>query len=162
MNSRSTEKYIYLADQPQLLPVLAEWFDEEWGHQNPQSSLQSIQQELVGYLHKDQIPLAIVCLQDSLPVASASLRIREMESHPQYMHWLGGVYVHPDHRRQGVGSRLVEFTTAEAQRLKVEELYLYTRTQVNFYARLGWFVIEEPDYKGKVVSIMKRNLMENN
>ena len=99
MNSPLTEEFIYLADQPHLLPVLAKWFYEEWGHQDPLCSLQSMQDELGGYLHTDRIPMAIVCLQDSQPVASASLRIREMESHPQYMHWLGGVYVHPDHRR---------------------------------------------------------------
>lgn len=161
MNNRSNVEFIYLADQPHLLPVLAEWFYEEWGRHNPQSSLQSIKEELGGYLHTDRIPLAIVCLQDSRPVASASLRIREMESHPQYMHWLGGVYVLPDNRGHQIGSRLVEFTAAEAQRLNVRELFLYTRTRVNFYARLGWQVIEEPVYKGKVVSIMKRNLILN-
>ena len=26
-----------------------------------------------------------------------------METHPQYLHWLGGVYVHPDFREQGIG-----------------------------------------------------------
>ena len=162
MHSPPAIKFIYLADQPQLLPVLADWFFEEWGHQNPRSSLLSMQDELERYLHKDRIPLAVVSLKDSQPVASASLRIREMESHPQYMHWLGGVYVHPDHRRQGIGSRLVEFTAAEARRLSVEELYLYTRTRVKFYARLGWQVIEKPFYEGKVVSVMKRELLENN
>lgn len=162
MESYPSETFVHLADQPQLIPVLAEWFFEEWGSLDPRSSLKSMQDELGGYLHSDRIPLAIVCLQDSQPVASASLRIREMESHPQYMHWLGGVYVHPDHRNKRVGSRLVEFTAAEARRLNVEDLFLYTRTRVNFYARLGWQVIEKPFYKGKVVSIMKRKLSVNN
>ncbi|MBK5108811.1 MAG: GNAT family N-acetyltransferase [Anaerolineales bacterium] len=152
------DKFIYLADQPQLLPVLADWFYAEWGHHNPQGSKQSMQDELRGNLNKDRVPLTIVWIQGSKPVASASLKIREMDTHPQYLHWLGGVFVHPDFRAQGIGSQVVEFTAAQASRLKVAELYLYTRNHENFYARLGWRVIEEPVYEGRVVSIMKRKL----
>jgi GNAT superfamily N-acetyltransferase len=161
MDSTPDMQFIDLADEPQLLPVLADWFFEEWGHQNPRSSLQSMQDELNGYLHTGRIPLTIVCLQDSQPVASASLKIREMDTHPQFQHWLGGVYVHPDYRGRGIGSRVVEFTAAQAGCLNVSELYLYTRAHVNFYARLGWQVIEKPLYEGKVVSVMKRKLLEN-
>jgi putative hydrolase of the HAD superfamily len=81
-----------------------------------------------------------------------------METHPQYLHWLGGVYVHPDFRGQGIGSQLVQYTANKANELKVKSLYLYTHKHVNFYAHLGWQVIEEPLYHGRKVSIMKRNL----
>ena len=158
MTNNPGVEYIYLADQPQLLPVLADWYYTEWGHHNPQGSKQSMQDELRGYLNKDRVPLTIVCIQGSKPVASASLKIREMDTHPQYLHWLGGVFVHPDFRDQGIGSRVVEFTASEAIRLSVADLYLYTRSHKYFYARLGWQVIEEPVYESRVVSIMKRKL----
>ena len=152
------DEYIYLADQPQLLPTLADWFYEEWGHNNPQSSRESMQRTLSEFLNKEQLPLTFVRMRDSKPIASASLKIREMVTHPQYLHWLGGVYVHPDYRGQGIGSQVVEFSAAQAIQLKVTDLFLYTRGHENFYARFGWRVIEEPVYEGRVVSIMKRKL----
>ena len=152
------EQFIYLADQSELLPILADWFFDEWGLHDPESSREHMRTELGDFLYHDRLPLTIVLLRDSEPIASASLKIKEMETHPQYLHWLGGVYVHPDNRGQGVGSRLVEYTAQEAIRFNVTDLFLYTHSHEKFYARLGWRVIEEPIYKGRVVSIMKRKL----
>jgi GNAT superfamily N-acetyltransferase len=158
MANNPGDRYIFLADQPELLPILAAWFYDEWGRHNPPGSRESMQRVLGEFLNRDQIPLTIVRLRESEPIASASLKIREMETHPQYLNWLGGVYVHPDFREQGIGSQLVQYTAHKAIELKVKGLYLYTRKHVNFYARLGWQVIEEPLYHGRKVSIMKRNL----
>jgi predicted N-acetyltransferase YhbS len=158
MGINSIDRFVYLADQPALLPILADWFYDEWGHLDSQSSMESMEHELSGCLNKDRLPLTIVRMRDDQPIASASLRLKEMETHPQYLHWLGGVYVHPDFRRQGVGSQLVEFTADQAIRLQVTELYLYTRGNEIFYSRLGWHTIEQPLYQGRVVSLMKRNL----
>ena len=158
MKRSSADEYIYLADRPKLLPVLADWFYVEWGRGNPNSSPESMQRILREFLNKDQIPLTIVCLRDSEPIASASLKIQEMETHPQYLHWLGGVYVHPQHRNQGIGSHLVEYTANEAKNLNIEQLYLYTRNHEDFYTRLGWQVIVRPLYEGRVAIVMRRIL----
>jgi GNAT superfamily N-acetyltransferase len=159
MNKDHIDQYIFLADQPQLLPILAGWFYKEWGHHNPESTLASVEHELLGYLNTDRIPLTVARLRGGKPIASASLKIQEMATHPQYLHWLGGVYVHPQYREQGIGSQLVEYSAGLAQELNVSDLYLYTRSHEDFYNRLGWHVIERPVYKNRVVSIMNRNLL---
>lgn len=158
MNRLSADKYIYLADQPALIPVLADWFYDEWGRSDPSSSPERMGQILGGYLNKDKIPLTIILLRGSQPIASASLKIREMETHPQYLNWLGGVFVHPDYRDQGIGSQLVEYSANEAKSLRVNELYLYTRSHEEFYTRLGWQVIEKPLYEGCLAIVMRRML----
>jgi GNAT superfamily N-acetyltransferase len=158
MGSTSTDRYTYLADQPQLLPILADWFYEEWGDTDAGRSPEYMRQVLSSYLNRDRIPLAIVRMRGSRPIATASLKIREMETHPQYLHWLGGVYVHPDFREQGIGSQLVEFAAREAQKFSVQDLYLYTRSHASFYSRLGWQEIERTLYKNRAAVIMKRNL----
>ena len=158
MKRSSADKNIYLADRPELLPVLAGWFYDEWGRGNPNSSPESMQRILREFLNKDQFPLTIVRTRDSEPIASASLKIQEMETHLQYLHWLGGVYVHPQFRNQGIGSQLVEYTANEAKNLKVKELYLYTRNHGDFYTRLGWQVIERPLYEGRIAIVMRRIL----
>ena len=158
MNRLSADKYIYLADQPALIPVLADWFYDEWGRSDPSSSPERMGQILGGYLNKDKIPLTIILLRGSQPIASASLKIREMETHPQYLNWLGGVFVHPDYRDQGIGSQLVEYSANEAKRLQVNELYLYTRNHEEFYTRLGWQVIKKPLYEDRLAIVMRRIL----
>jgi N-acetylglutamate synthase-like GNAT family acetyltransferase len=72
--------------------------------------------------------------------------------------WLGGVYVAPDHRRQGIGSALVTRAVDEARKLSVERLYLYTADQERFYARLGWSVVEQCQYRGQGVVVMTLQL----
>ncbi|MCJ7537947.1 MAG: GNAT family N-acetyltransferase [Anaerolineales bacterium] len=158
MNGLSADKYIYLADQPALIPILADWYYDEWGHSDPSSSRERMRQILSGYLSRDKIPLIIVLLRGSQPIASASLKIREMETRPQYLNWLGGVYVHPDYRDQGIGSQLVEYSANEAKNLRVNELFLYTRSHEEFYTRLGWQVIEKPSYEGRLAIVMRRIL----
>ena len=113
-------------------------------------------------MRRNRLPLTIVCVRDAEPIATATLKIREMETHPQYEHWLGGVYVHPDHRGQQIGSQIVEFTAQEAARVQVSDLYLYTHSHKDFYARLGWQVIKQPQYKGRRAYIMKRKLSAEN
>jgi GNAT superfamily N-acetyltransferase len=56
------------------------------------------------------------------------------------------VYVHPDYRRRGVASRLLD-VILEFARLHYPEVVLYTNTEraSRFYERLG-FVPESPDW----------------
>ena len=153
---------VFLADRPDLIPLLASWFYNEWGANDPHLSLETFAENLRGRLHRDQIPLALVLLRDDSPIASASLKIQEMETHPQYLHWLGSVYVLPEMRHQGIGSKLVQSSVAEARRLGIKKLYLYTRHREVFYARLGWKPIERTNYRGRPAVIMLRHLLEVN
>jgi predicted N-acetyltransferase YhbS len=159
-SDKSADKYIYLADEPELVPILADWFYDEWGRMDPTNSWEKIRSNLSEHLNRERVPLTIVLLRDSQPIASVSLKIREMETLPQYLHWLGGVFVHPEYRQQGIGSRLIEFAANEAKKLSVNELYLYTHSHEHFYTRLGWRVIERPKYRDRIVIVMKRILSE--
>ncbi len=148
----------YLADRPEWLPVLAEWFYQEWGHGDPPFSIEDFLNQFHTRLNRDRFPLTMVASLKGVPIATASLKLMEMETHPQYLHWLGGVFSLPQYRRKGIGARVVEATATEARRLGISELYLYTRRSVALYAELGWEIIEQPEYRGHPVSIMKRRL----
>jgi GNAT superfamily N-acetyltransferase len=153
-----TVEVALLADTPQLIPLLTEWFYTEWGQNDPPFTRKEFQRQFRERLNRDRVPLTMVAFLDGSPVATASLKIREMDPFPQFEHWLGGVYTLPEYRRQGIGSHVVEACVAQASRLGVGELYLYTRRSTDLYAGLGWETIARPSYRGKEVVIMKRRL----
>jgi predicted N-acetyltransferase YhbS len=153
-----TLKIELLADHQNLVPLLAEWFYREWGGRSSNDTLQVFSERLLGRMNRDKPPLTLVAFNDKDPVGTAALKIREMETHPQYRYWLGSVYVTGNQRGLGIGSALVEAVIREAERLKIPELYLYTRVSESLYSRLGWKEIERTFFRGRIVTIMKQDI----
>lgn len=146
----------YLADHPELVHLLSTWFRDEWGQNNPSLTLEDIKHRVQKRLNRDKIPLCLVAFIKSKPIATATLKTREMSIYPQFEHWLGNVYVVPEYRDQGVGSGIVESTAERARSLEVKDLYLYTYDQEHFYRRLGWKILEQVEYHGHNVFVMRR------
>jgi len=147
----------YLANHPEWVPELASWFFEEWGRKESDNSLERITQRLQERLHRERAPLTLIGFLEDKAVASASIKIREMETHPQYKYWLGAVYIRPAYRDQGFGSKIVNHTVSIAKQLDLSELYLYTHSHESFYDRLGWVTIERPFYHGRTVAVMSKS-----
>ena len=80
----------------------------------------------------------------------------DMETHPELTPWLAGVYVPAEFRHKGYGSALVDRVVSEAATLGIPELYLYTASAHDLYARLGWSLLERDDYLGQEVVLMRR------
>ena len=72
--------------------------------------------------------------------------------------WLASVYVAPPHRRQGIGSALIQRIAQEAAALRFERMYLFTPDQERLYTRLGWTVIDRTTYRGYVQVVMAIHL----
>lgn len=148
----------YLADCPEVIPTLASWAFEQWGQQYKMESV-NVQLELFAHrANRDRLPLALVAFLGSQPVGTASIKIREMTTHPHLMYWLGAVYVVGRFRNRGIGTELISCATAKARDLAVDTLYLHTPDKAEFYSRLGWKEIERCVYYGHKVTIMKKNL----
>ena len=147
-----------LADHPEVIETLARWFTEEWGS-NPQHSIGSITALLNQRLNRDQPPMALIGFTNDQVVASASLKIRELEQLPQYEHWLGSVYVRPEKRGLGFGKQITQAAIQQAHNIGIAELYLYTNLNLqDFYAELGWQSIQKIQRNGRSVTIMRHQL----
>lgn len=147
-----------LVDCPEHAPLLAAWFYEEWGRRRPGNSVERVEEGLAQRMNRDEIPVTLVAFWGTKLVGSASLILCEMDTHPQYLHWLAGVYVSEPYRGRGLGSEIVKLAAAEAQGLGIRDLYLYTRSHEAFYARLEWKPVERSQYHGREVTIMVRKL----
>jgi GNAT superfamily N-acetyltransferase len=147
-----------LADHLELVPVIAGWHWDKWGNHDPQGSLDKWTVGLASRTQRDRIPMTFVAFDDDQPVGSAVLVEYDMEIRRDLTPWLAGVYVQPDFRSRGVASRLVEAAMNAAQELGVETLYLYTRSAVGLYQRLGWKELDRIEYQGREVTIMYAQL----
>ncbi len=145
----------YLADLAAMVPLLARWHHEQFGYLAPEDSMERHVAALENTLNREKIPLTFVALSDAAPLGSASLVRRDMSTRPELTPWLARVYVVPERRGLGVGTQLVRRAVAEAGRLGVEHLFLYTPDKEGFYARLGWAVRERVEYRGWNVALME-------
>jgi predicted N-acetyltransferase YhbS len=148
-------KIAFLADYTHYLPTLARWHHEQFGYLAPEASIESNVAALQRTLNRSAIPTTFIALVGEVLLGSASLVRHDMSGRPDLTPWLARVHVAPEHRRQGVGTALVRRAVAEAERLGVEKLYLYTPDKERFYARLGWSVRERLQYRGWDTVIMQ-------
>lgn len=70
------------------------------------------------------------------------------------------MYVVPELRRQGVGSRLIDEAEKQAGEAGVSQLFLYTHDQKNYYKKLGWRSLRQHRLAGRPATIMMRSLDE--
>jgi GNAT superfamily N-acetyltransferase len=70
------------------------------------------------------------------------------------VHWIGEIFVRPELRGRGLGSRVTQALVEYAFARGVRELHLYTPDQQSLYARLGWVEVSTETVNNEVVSIM--------
>ena len=148
----------YLANHPDVIPTLARWLYDQWGHMAPGRSVETAEAQLRGCCNRNAIPLAAVALSDSKPVGVACLVEHDMDTRKDLSPWLASVFVPPEHRGKGIGTALTRRIMDEAEALDVGTLYLFTPDRETFYSRLGWTVLERTEYRGEQIVIMKLDI----
>jgi len=148
-----------LIDRPDALSLIAKWYWQEWGRLNPAATTESIAAKLSASMNRDAIPLVMLAIRGDEVIGSAELKYREMTIYPDKEHWLGGVFVVPEHRGKGVAARLIEAVVDTARSLNVTMLHLQTeRLNSGLYQKLGWQRTEQVCYRGLDVIVMQRTL----
>jgi GNAT superfamily N-acetyltransferase len=145
----------YLANHSELIPTIAQWHHQEWGHFRPEKTVNWRIENLRGQTDPATIPLTFVALSELGPVGSASLVWHDMPERQELSPWLASVFVHAQQRNQGIGSTLVNRAVKEANTLNFPILYLFTFDKKHLYEHLGWKFMERLDYLDHEVTIMK-------
>ena len=148
----------YLADHPGVITTLAHWLHDQWGHLSPGASVERDEARLRTNCNRDRIPLAVVALVDGEPVGVARLVEYDMDIRRDLSPWLSSVFVPAEHRGKGIGTALTRRIMDESKALGVRTCYLFTPDRETFYSRLGWTVLERPEYRGERIVIMKLEL----
>ena len=86
-------EFVYLADYPEAIPIIAKWYYNQWGHLHGLDSQKTSEEMLADYLSWDTMPLLILAREEDEIIGAVQLKYYEMDIYPQKEHWLGGVYV---------------------------------------------------------------------
>ncbi|WP_347987924.1 GNAT family N-acetyltransferase [Methylomonas sp. AM2-LC] len=141
-----------LKDEPEHLPTLAEWHHQQWYALNPGDSIEKRIVYMQSYLSADFIPTTFIAKNEVL-LGSAAIVANDMDTEMGLSPWLASVFVAPEYRNKGVGSRLVKHVALKAQQAGIDTLYLFT-DRVGFYEKLGWQVFSQQVYYGHRVTVM--------
>jgi GNAT superfamily N-acetyltransferase len=157
MNTPSASEWVRiesLADHLDLVETIGRWHWDEWGHSDPEGSLEAWTANLRRFTNRDRIPTTYIALEGEELLGSVSLNECDMETRRDLTPWISGVYVKPDARGRGVASALMCYAVQQAGRMGIDRLYLYTNSAAGLYEKLGWRIIGHEPYEGTVVSLM--------
>ncbi len=148
----------FLADRPELIQGLAPAIWGHWRTELPEdTTVEHRIAKLKSHLHKAKLPLAFVAHQNGKALGTAALRSQDLDDRNDLSPWLGGVFVLPEHRSQGIASALCRAATAHAHAMGHPVLYLFTANKQVLYERLGWHTIQSAAWRGLCGSIMSIN-----
>jgi len=148
----------YLADHPEVIPLLARWHHAEWGQLVRDWPLELAEAELRSHTARRALSTTVVALDAGAPVGSASLLEEDMPDMPPLGPWLASVYVAPDYRGRDIGGRLIDRILEEARAQGVGRLYLFTTEARRYYEVRGWQVLRPILVRGTEGVIMHLDL----
>jgi N-acetylglutamate synthase-like GNAT family acetyltransferase len=144
-----------LIDQPQFIETLAPWIWEHWRPILTEDTLQDRIAKLQSHLNSNTLPMAWVAHDGSNALGTAALRVHDLPGREDLTPWLGGVFVDPQFRHQGIGTELCKVVAQNAVTLfGIETLYLFTLDQQAWYESLGWKLKEPCSWCGQPGAIM--------
>lgn len=130
----------------------AAWVVEEWPHLFPDDTEQWYldvwaQADVTGA----EAPHAVVALRDGEVIGTASMVLDdELPGAHEPGPWIAAVWVHPGHRRRGVGRAMVRELMSRAR----GRLWLYTENEAAWYVSMGWTRVRDATLNGHTVTVM--------
>jgi predicted N-acetyltransferase YhbS len=149
-----------LASHREWVGLLARWHFAEWQRLYPGWSVEMAEEELSRHSDPNSIPTTLVAVEGMEPVGSVSLIEQDLAGWEHLTPWLASLYVEPHRRGRGIGKQLVRQAVAEAKRIGLAVLYLFTPGQLNFYAALGWRFVSQAVAAEEPVTILSMRLDE--
>ncbi|MFL6610379.1 MAG: GNAT family N-acetyltransferase [Pseudomonas sp.] len=137
--------------------LMAEWLYREFTYEFAHQSFGHWQQEFSAG-QRDGRWKCLIALEHDQLLGGASLANDDLPERPDLGPWLACVFVHPDARRRGLAARLIEGICNHGKETGFATLYLHTHSERDYYAKLGWEVLERFEAWGKEQWLMSRRL----
>ena len=148
----------YLADHPDTIPTLANWFRSQWPDYYAQQTQADTEQAFRSEALRDGLPLRLVAFHSDELVGTVVLRERGSETLPEFRPELGGLYVVASHRGRGVATELIRVAMNIARDQEYELIYATTAVAGGILERLGWKHLQSLLQRGEMLALYRCEL----
>lgn len=131
-------KISFLADHPEIIPVLARWFRAQWSEYYADRTLDDIAQDFISEANREDLPVRLVAFADGELAGTITLRDRAFRTLPEFHPGLGGLLVVEQYRGKGIGSELIRAGMDLARGQGYQRVYAATVAARGILERLGW------------------------
>ncbi len=147
-----------LALHPEALPVLRQWFEEEWASYYGPDGPGDAQRDLMAYANRGSLPVGVVAFRDGVLCGIAALKADSIASHRHLAPWAAAGLVKASERGQGIGAQLLAALEQEARNLGFDQIYCGTSTAESLLTRCGWQLHEHILHEGEGLGIYRKAL----
>jgi GNAT superfamily N-acetyltransferase len=148
----------YLADHPEAVPVLKEWFQTEWADYYGPTGPGDAERDLIAYSSREKLPVGLVAFCEDRLCGIAALKPDSISTHTHLCPWAAAGLVAPGFRRRGIGASLVSALEDVARDLGYSTIYCGTSTAIGLLTRNGWEFMERVSCSGEDVSVYQKAL----
>ncbi|NAX32511.1 GNAT family N-acetyltransferase [Vibrio sp. V37_P2S8PM304] len=128
-----------LAEHRQYVSEIASWYFDEWASKVPNVTLEMVRSDIDLKAENTKFPFSLVAHKSGELIGTLELKIRENQKHPEYEHWIGGVYVPTPRRGCGIAKALINKAKKIAVDNGVTSLYLQCESHnVDLYVGQGF------------------------
>tara|TARA_Y100001956_G_C3981235_1_gene125197 strand:- start:41 stop:526 length:486 start_codon:yes stop_codon:yes gene_type:complete len=139
MWQRGNMEISLLAEHPHEVSKIASWYFREWASKVPNVTEKMVQEDIALKATNKAMPLSIVAHENGSLVGTLELKFRENKNYPEYVNWVGGVYVPEEYRGNGVAKKLLNEAKKIAVDFGVKALYLQCESKnVGLYLGQGF------------------------
>ena len=159
MGSKLKLEFEYLADRPEDVPLVIDWWRTVWMDRMG-SNIEFAQDQLRDSLSKTDLPIHILATLAGIPVGTVALKQHELtDVFPSYHYWLGSVFVKDCVRDSQIASQMSLYIVEMAKQRHLPHLYLQTTNlDGGLYSKLGWQSVTEFTYMDEKALLMLRIL----
>jgi GNAT superfamily N-acetyltransferase len=147
-----------LANHPEVIPLLKEWFETEWESYYGPTGPGDAQSDLLSYANRGELPVGVVAFYENEVCGVAALRSESIATHTHLGPWAAAGLVSPLYRRRGIGTALVRALEEVARSRGYSRIYCGTSIANRLLERRSWQLIERVKYDGEDVSIYQKAL----
>ena len=148
----------YLADHPEVIPTLVEWFRAQWPTYYAARTPADIAQDFHEEANRNGLSVRLVAFAEGKLAGTITLREHALWDFPTYRPGLGGLLVLERNRGRGVGTELVKAGMNLAREQGYGKVYATTVTARGILERLGWQWVQAITHENEQLNLYRCDL----